>query len=302
MFALSCPRGRAVDAIVRAPHLHSAGRNVHLAMVIQPVPEPQLVRLSTPAGAAHSLAVAPHAVFNGRYERAEDKHGWVQKIFDETAGDYDRVEGWLSLGSGRWYRRQALARAGIRAGMTVADVACGTGLVSREALALVGPTGVVIGLDPSEGMLERAAAALGGFANFMARPSRAESLELDDQSVDAVTFGYALRHVDDIGLALSEFRRVLRPGGTVCMLEITQPTHRAGKFLLKAYMRILAGVVCRFSRLSARTPELWDYYWDTIEKCVPPEAVLECMRRAGFTDVRRGVQLGIFSEYVGRAP
>ena len=133
-------------------------------------------------------------------------------------------------------------------------------------------------------------------------PSRAESLELDDQSVDAVAFGYALRHVDDIGLALSEFRRVLRPGGTVCMLEITQPTHRAGKFLLKAYMRILAGLVCRFSGLSARTPELWDYYWDTIEKCVPPEAVLECMRRAGFTDVRRGVQLGIFSEYVGRAP
>ena len=86
------------------------------------------------------------------------------------------------------------------------------------------------------------------------------------------------------------------------MLEITQPTSRAGKWLLKAYMRFLAGMVCRFTRLSPRTPELWRYYWDTIERCVPPETVLECMHRAGFTDVRRGVQLGIFSEYFGRSP
>jgi len=50
------------------------------------------------------------------------------------------------------------------------------------------------------------------------------------------------------------------------------------------------------------TAHLFKYYWDTIEACVPPESVMTALRQAGFTDARRYVEVGIFSEYTGRKP
>src|SRR3954471_18292565 len=90
------------------------------------------------------------------YRTDAEKHEWLRRIFDATAPDYDRVESWLSLGTGRWYRRRALLRAGLAPGMSIADVACGTGLVAREGALIVGPHGRVVGVDPSEGMLAQA--------------------------------------------------------------------------------------------------------------------------------------------------
>src|SRR3954451_4424532 len=79
----------------------------------------------------------PHPVLSEYYDSAADKRAYLTSIFDETAADYDRVEKWFSMGSGRWYRRQALLRGGLKRGMRVLDVAVGTGLVAREALAIL---------------------------------------------------------------------------------------------------------------------------------------------------------------------
>src|SRR5215831_31319 len=100
--------------------------------------------------------LAPHPLMPALYRSNAEKHEWLRRIFDDTAIDYDRIESCLSLGSGRWYRRQALRRAGLGPGMSVADVACGTGLVAREAASIVGPAGSVVCIDPSAGMLEQA--------------------------------------------------------------------------------------------------------------------------------------------------
>jgi demethylmenaquinone methyltransferase/2-methoxy-6-polyprenyl-1,4-benzoquinol methylase len=72
--------------------------------------------------------------------------------------------------------------------------------------------------------------------------------------------------------------------------------------MLRAYMR---GVVPAMARLVARhseMPELMRYYWDTIEACIPPQMVIEGIRAAGFIEVARHVELGIFSEYYARKP
>jgi demethylmenaquinone methyltransferase/2-methoxy-6-polyprenyl-1,4-benzoquinol methylase len=77
----------------------------------------------------------------------------VRAIFDRSAVDYDRIERLMALGSGSWYRRQALLRAGLAPGMRVVDVGVGTGLVACEAVRVVGAGSLVIGVDPSPGML-----------------------------------------------------------------------------------------------------------------------------------------------------
>ncbi len=247
-----------------------------------------------------AAVLAPHPVIREAYSSADQKRRFLNDIFDETAADYDRVERWLSLGSGRWYRRMALARAGLKPGMNVADVAVGTGLLAGEALAIVKAAegGGVVGIDPSREMMRRAADRLG----IQTVCGVAESLPFSDASFDFLTMGYALRHVEDLNSAFREFHRVMRSDGKfgparLCILEISRPETRLGRALLRAYLGTLCRVLGTVCRLSPRTPELWAYYWETIDRCVPPDRVLTALREAGFAEVQRTCVGGIFSEY-----
>src|SRR3954449_1109943 len=103
-----------------------------------------------------SAIVAPHPTLPRYYENDSARASFVRRIFDAGAADYDRIERMMALGSGSWYRRMALGRAGLTAGMRVLDVAIGTGLVAREEVDIVGDPARVLGLDPSPGMLAEA--------------------------------------------------------------------------------------------------------------------------------------------------
>jgi len=240
----------------------------------------------------------PHPTLGNYYGNAEQRRGFVRDIFNHTAPDYDRVERMLAFGSGAWYRRRALARAGLQPGMQVLDVAMGTGLVAREAIALAGGADHVLGLDPSIGMVSEARRTLP--LNVVL--GRGEQLPLRADQFDFLSMGYALRHVSDLDAAFREYFRVLKPGGTVCLLEITRPRSRLALLGLRIYMK---GIVPWLTRLVASqrdTAKLMEYYWDTIESCVPPETILAALTRAGFADVRRKTDLGIFSAYLGSKP
>ena len=235
---------------------------------------------------------APHSILPEYYATPAARRGYIARAFDAAAGDYDRVDRLLALRTGAWYRRQALARAGLAPGMRVLDVAVGTGLVAKEAVRILGDARGVVGLDPSAGMM----GALGPAGITLVR-GRAEALPFAAGAFDFLSLGFALRHVDDVGAVFREFRRVLKPGGRLLMLEITRPESRLGAALLKGYMR---GAVPWLARLVARdpgTPRLYRYYWDTIEACAPPSQVLATLAAAGFAGAERFVQLGILSEY-----
>jgi demethylmenaquinone methyltransferase/2-methoxy-6-polyprenyl-1,4-benzoquinol methylase len=250
-------------------------------------PDPS--RLAEPAG-------EPHPVLPHYYADAAGKRAFVGRMFDAAAPDYDRVDRLLGLGSGAWYRREALARAGLAPGMRMLDVAVGTGLVARAGVEILGDAGRVVGVDPSAGMM--AQASQDGFALVR---GRAEALPFADRAFDFLSLGYALRHVSDLVATFREFHRVLRPGGRLLLLEITPPEGRLARAALKAYMR---GVVPWLSRAVARrpeTPELYRYYWDTIEACAPPARIAEALQAAGFAGFDRVVKLGIFSELRARA-
>jgi demethylmenaquinone methyltransferase/2-methoxy-6-polyprenyl-1,4-benzoquinol methylase len=232
----------------------------------------------------------------GYYADERGQRHFLRELFDGSARDYDYVERLLALGSGSWYRRNALLRAGLAPGMRVLDVATGTGLVAREALATVGPEGSVIGLDPSAGMLAEAHRQL---PMTLVR-GRGEKLPLRDASFDFVSMGFALRHVTDLDALFCEFRRVLKPGGAVCILEISRPRTKIVAQPLRVFMTRVVPAVARIARRHSDAQRLMDFYWDTIDACVAPEEVLAALARAGLDSPTRVSSLGMFSEYVAK--
>jgi demethylmenaquinone methyltransferase/2-methoxy-6-polyprenyl-1,4-benzoquinol methylase len=223
----------------------------------------------------------------------ESRRRFVDELFDRGAGDYDHFERLLGLGSGRRYRRSALHRAGLRPGMRVLDIATGTGLVAREALALIGSGGTVIGLDPSAGMLEQAARLPIPLIRAVG-----ERLPCRDASFDFVSMGFALRHVRDLGTLFREIHRVLRPGATACILEITRPSSDANAKALRTFMTRLVPAFAGNAGRRAGARKMMEFYWDTIDACVSPDEVLRALSEAGFPAPQRSVSLGLFSEYV----
>lgn|SRR5579872_5073457 len=240
----------------------------------------------------------PHPPLTTYYAREADRRAWVLDIFERSSADYDRVERLMALGTGSWYRRRALRRAGLRPGMTVLDIGSGTGLVACEAARIVGDATRVRGVDPCSGMMDQAKVPAG----VRLLTGTAEAIPAEDGCADFLSMGYALRHVGDLPVAFAEFHRVLRPGGRLCLLEITRPESAWYRALLKTYMRrvvpFAAGLVAR----TRATPTLMRYYWDTIELCVPPQSITAALEAAGFMDIDRYVELGIFSEYRATKP
>jgi demethylmenaquinone methyltransferase / 2-methoxy-6-polyprenyl-1,4-benzoquinol methylase len=240
----------------------------------------------------------PHPVLTDYYASRDDRSGFVHGLFNRTAGDYDRINGIFSLGTGGRYRRQALARAGLGRGDRVLDVAVGTGLVAREAVRLTGDAALVTGLDLSENMLAIARRRIG----MPAVQGRAEALPVRAGSMDFLSMGYALRHVPDLAAAFAEFRRVLRPGGTVLLLEIGRPDSRRQEAIARIYLGRIVPALCRLFGPGREATRLMRYYWDTIETCVPPATILAALAGAGFARPAVETTLGIFRAYTATAP
>jgi demethylmenaquinone methyltransferase / 2-methoxy-6-polyprenyl-1,4-benzoquinol methylase len=245
------------------------------------------------AAPEHTAAHAPHLPLTDYYRSEQDRQTYLRQLFDATAADYDRIEAILAWGTGSRYRREALIRAGLKPGMKVLDVGVGTGLLATQAAIVAGNAALITGIDPSPGMM--AAGKLPAATALLL--GRAESLPFADAQFDFVSMGYALRHIGDLSVAFSEFGRVLKPGGRLCLLEITPARNRAGKWLLKTYLRNVIPLLTRVLSTQRDTTTIWKYHWDSIEACVPPEQVMATLAAVGMTQLHRHVEMGVFSEY-----
>jgi demethylmenaquinone methyltransferase/2-methoxy-6-polyprenyl-1,4-benzoquinol methylase len=161
----------------------------------------------------------------------------ARRLFAGIAPEYDRMGSVLSFGQDPRWRRFLASKVNAIPGAWVLDVATGTGLVARE---LARKNVRVVGLDQSPAMVARGVEAvrergLDGRVRFTL--GQAQALPFADGSVDAVTFTYLLRYVDDPAATVAELVRVLRPGGVMASLEFhvpPEPWARAGWF---AYTR-----------------------------------------------------------------
>lgn len=248
--------------------------------------------------AKNEIVHAPHPPLTEYYQREADRRDWVGAQFDQTAPDYDRMETILGLGTGSSYRRRTLLLAGLKPGMRVLDVGMGTGLVARHAADIVGDPRLVTGVDPSTGMIQSAKLPAG----VTVIEGRAEQIPLPDGGFDFLSMGYALRHISDLSIAFTEFHRVLKPGGRVCILEITPPKGRIMSVLLKWYFRDVVPWLAKLVAKDKNTSQLWRYYWNTIEACAAPEGVMATLAAAGFVNVQRHIDIGICSVYLADKP
>jgi demethylmenaquinone methyltransferase/2-methoxy-6-polyprenyl-1,4-benzoquinol methylase len=113
--------------------------------------------------------------------------------------------------------------------------------------------------------------------------------------------GYALRHVADVDIAFAEFRRVLKAGARVCLLEITRPERGLPRALFAAYMGGLVPACAQLVTRSADMRRLMRYYFHTMDQCARPATIVAALKTAGFQEVRASVELGLFTLYSGCA-
>ena len=142
----------------------------------------------------------------------------ARALFAPLGPTYDRVGATLSFGQDPRWRRFFVARLPLDRGH-VLDVATGTGLVAE---ALVARGFGVTGLDQSVEMLALARKRFGDRVQLV--EASADALPFSDASFDHLTFTYLLRYVDDPAATMRELARVVRPGGTVAMLEFGVPS------------------------------------------------------------------------------
>lgn len=212
----------------------------------------------------------------------------VEAMFDRIAGVYDLMNRVMTVGMDeRWRERAAdLAANPARA----LDVATGTGDLAIE---LQSRGADVVGVDFSEGMLEIARKKAPGI-EF--RAGNALALEFADDEFDAATVGFGARNFDDLQRGLAEMARVVRPGGKVVVLEITNPQ----KPPLSTFFRIWFDSIVPLLGKVAGDPDAYEYLPNSVKRFPGPRELAAQMVAAGMRDVRWIITAGgIIALHVG---
>jgi demethylmenaquinone methyltransferase/2-methoxy-6-polyprenyl-1,4-benzoquinol methylase len=198
----------------------------------------------------------------------------VRTMFDRIAPVYDVMNRVMTMGLDLRWRRLA-AESVVREGDRVLDGACGTGdlaVADKRAGAAH-----VTGLDFSERMLERARSK----APLDWLQGDLLALPFANDTFDAMTVGFGVRNVADLPLALAEAKRVLRPGGRLAILEITQPRGPL-RFFFRLWFEKAVPLLGKVLPGGAA----YSYLPASVRRFPDAERLAELMREAGFGDVR----------------
>lgn len=217
----------------------------------------------------------------------------VAAMFDRVAERYDLANDILSLGQDRAWRREVLEAVDPRVGDRVLDLAAGTG-TSSEPFAAAGA--FVVPTDISLGMLtvgKRRSPWLSYVAGDGLR------LPYADGSFDAVTISFGLRNVADTGAALTELRRVTKPGGRLVVCEFSTPTWAPFRIVYRNY---LVAAIPAIARIVSSNPVAYEYLAESILDWPDQRGLAALMQDAGWRDVVwKNLSTGIVALHRGAA-
>ncbi len=216
----------------------------------------------------------------------EQKRRHVRQLFSTIADRYDLIIVVLSFGRDRSWKRRVIREAGVRPGAHVVDLACGTGdiaFLAAEAGA------AVIGLDITPRMIELARRkAAGPDAGAGTTPPRFAvadmmALPLADASADVVTTGYGLRNVPQLGEAVDQIVRVLRPRGRLVSLDFNRPEPALIRWPYLAYLTVVGSAL---GWLLHRDPDTYRYIPESLRRYPGSRGVAALLEQRGFREIR----------------
>lgn len=207
----------------------------------------------------------------------------VAEVFDSVAAKYDVMNDLMSGGLHRIWKFATVREAAVRPGMKVLDIAGGTGDLSKAFLDKVGPRGEVWLTDINESMLRvgRDRMLDLGLLPKMALCD-AEKLPFPTDYFDVVTVAFGLRNMTHKDIALSEMRRVIKPGGKVMVLEFS----KVNALLAPAYDLYSFNVLPKLGQLIANDAKSYQYLAESIRMHPDQETLKQIMRDVGFDQVK----------------
>ena len=226
------------------------------------------------------------------------KKSFIVRLFDDIAPTYDKLNHILSLNIDKSWRSKSVKQVLKGKHDVVLDIACGTGDFSIE-LAQKG-VDKVIGVDISEGMMKigmEKVKALGLEDKISMHVDDSESLSLEDNSIDAATVAFGVRNFEHLQIGLNEMNRVIRPGGTVNVLELSVPSNPV---LLWCYKIYFLHVLPFFGGLVSGNKEAYKYLPTSVMNFPKPNVFMSMLETAGFKEVKqRAFTFGLCRLFTG---
>lgn len=218
------------------------------------------------------------------YNDTEKKSVQVEKMFDNIASDYDRLNHTLSMGIDRHWRRKAINLLRPFHPKRILDVATGTGDFALLTYKYLQPD-ILVGCDISEGMMKIGIEKVqkAGLTNRISFAKEdCTHLSFANNSFDAVTIAFGVRNFEDLDKALSETHRILSPGGKLVILELSTPIHFPMKQLYYIYSKL---VIPLLGRLLSKDRKAYHYLPASIKAFPQGEVMEKILRKAGFSHV-----------------
>ena len=206
-----------------------------------------------------------------------EKAGKVAQVFDSVASKYDIMNDVMSLGIHHLWKKFTIEMCGLRAGHKVLDLAGGTGDLALKQAQLVGDSGHVVLADINASMLREGRDRVlnkGLVKRISTSQCNAEILPFDDNSFDCITIAFGLRNVTDKAKALQSMRRVLKPGGRLCVLEFSKPLYQP---LEKVYDFYSFKILPKLGEIIAKDRASYQYLAESIRMHPDQETLKQMM-------------------------
>lgn len=230
----------------------------------------------------------------------EEKQKKVAGVFHSVAAKYDLMNDLMSFGIHRIWKKQTIAKSGVRKGDNVLDLAGGTGDLAYKFCQMVGPQGKVILSDINSSMLEVGKEKLtnkGCVGNIEYVQANAECLPFPDNYFDCITISFGLRNVTDKEKALASMCRVLKPGGRLLVLEFSKPII---PLLSKVYDEYSFKALPFLGKIITQDAESYKYLAESIRKHPDQQTLKQMMYDAGFDNVEyQNMTGGIVALHIG---